>query len=140
MDIPKPQPKRLNSYNTKITNEWGTPPELYTQLNNEFSFTFDPCPLGGTVDGLTIDWGTSNFVNCPYSNVEAWAKKCRGEQLKGNLSVLLIPSRTSTHYFHDWILPFAEVRFIKGRLKFLNQEGKQTQCAPFASLLAIFRP
>jgi hypothetical protein len=84
MEIPKPQPvaKKLNSYNTKITNEWGTPPELYAQLNNEFNFNFDPCPLGGTVDGLTIPWGTLNFVNCPYSNVEAWAKKCRDEQLK----------------------------------------------------------
>ena len=137
--IPMPQVKKLNTYSTKLTDQWSTPPELYKQLDSEFHFTFDPCPLSTQyVDGLTKQWGTSNFVNPPYSDIEPWAKKCREEQLKGNLSVLLIPSRTSTHYFHDWILPFAELRFLRGRVKFLNQDGQQQQAAPFASVVCVY--
>eukprot|EP00732_Lithocolla_globosa_P000881 Lithocolla_globosa_v1_NODE_347_length_4383_cov_3.684466.p3 type:complete len:135 gc:universal NODE_347_length_4383_cov_3.684466:3512-3916(+) len=129
---------KLNVYNTKKTNHWQTPLDLYEKLDVEFHFDFDPCPLNGT-NGLEIDWGQMNFVNPPYSNVGGFAKKCREEQLKGNESVLLIPARTSTHYFHDWILPFAEVRFIRGRLKFRDSAGQTLQHAPFASILCVYR-
>jgi hypothetical protein len=134
-------PPKLNTYNTKVSTQWGTPPDLYAQLNQEFQFNCDPCPLvkNPEVDGLTIPWHTRTFINPPYDSIEPWAKKCRDEQLMGNLCVLLIPSRTSTKYFHKWVLPYAEIRFIEGRLKFLNQFGLQTQAAPFASLLAIYR-
>ena len=48
-------------------DNWATPPEVYKILDDEFRFDFDPCPLHHKVDGLTIEWGKSNFVNPPYN-------------------------------------------------------------------------
>jgi hypothetical protein len=64
--------------------------------------------------------------------------KAREEQLKGVRVVMLIPSRTSTAYFHDHILPFAEVRFLKGRVAFLNKDGEKQGPAPFASFVVVY--
>jgi len=132
-----------NSYiNKSKSNNWGTPIEFYNKLDKEFKFDFDPCPYKNTFDGLMIDWKKSNYVNPPYNNIELWAVKCRQEQMKGNLSVLLIPARTDTNYFHKYILPYAEIRFVKGRLKFisLDEKSKTISCAPFPSILCIYRP
>jgi site-specific DNA-methyltransferase (adenine-specific) len=138
--------KKLNVYNTTVSNHWGTPPDFYEKINKEFHFdSFDPCPLNGVdsegkeVNGLEIPWAKTTFINPPYSNIEVWLKKGVEEQTKGNTSIYLIPVRPSTHYFHRLILPNAEVRFLEGRLKFLNQDGEQKQAAPFGSMLAIFR-
>lgn len=49
--------------------------------------------------------------------------------------VMLIPARTDTRYFHDYIYGKAEIRFVKGRLKF--GDGKSP--APFPSMVVIFR-
>jgi len=123
------------------TNNWGTPKELYKELDQEFHFDHDPCPHLYEQDGLKSNWGKSNFVNPPYDNIKAWAKKCRDEQIKGNKSVLLIPPRTDTKYFHEYILPFTEIRFIKGRLKFtsLDDKSKKSSPSPFPSILCIYK-
>lgn len=129
--------KKFYSYHK--SDDWGTPHELWDVLNGEFNFDFDPCPFTGTV-GLDMKWGRRNFVNPPYSMAKEFAQKCRQEQIKGNLSVLLIPAHTSARYFHEWVLPFAEIRFIQGRLKFinLNDPTKKREAAPFSSLICIF--
>ena len=122
------------------SNCWGTPKHLHDALNAEFGFDFDPSPYPRPKwDGLTISWGKSNFVNPPYSDIAPWAKKCRTEQLLGKKSVLLIPARTDTGYFHEYILPFAKIRFLRGRLKFqsLDKKSKSTS-APFPSIICIF--
>ena len=76
------------------------------------------------------------FCNPPYSNIAAWVEKCYREGCKDNTTVvLLIPARTDTKYFHNFIHQRAEIRFIKGRLKF--GDGKGT--APFPSMIVIFR-
>lgn len=76
------------------------------------------------------------FVNPPYSEINKWVAKAFYETKQENtLVVMLIPSRTDTKYFHDYIYNRAEIRFIKGRLKF--NDGKGT--APFPSMLVIFR-
>lgn len=76
------------------------------------------------------------FCNPPYSKIGEWVKKAFYEGRKDNtLVVLLIPARTDTKYFHDYILHRAEVRFIKGRLKF----GDAKNSAPFPSMIVIFR-
>ena len=91
--------------------------------------------------------GCRVFVNPPYSRIAEWTEKCYREGCKDNtLVVMLIPSRTDqirtkgftlkgTKYFHNFILHRAEIRFIKGRLKF----GDSTNAAPFPSMLVIFR-
>ena len=114
------------------SDNWATPKELYDTLNTEFSFDFDPCPLRfdhitDENDGLLIEWGKSNFVNPPYSRSlkEAFILKAIQESNSGKLCVMLLPVSTSTKVFHDHILPNAtEIRFLKGRVKFLGTNTK----------------
>jgi len=133
---------------SKQTDEWGTPQELFDQLNNEFNFTLDPCStvdnhkcskfFTASDDGLSHDWsGERVFINPPYSQSYKWVEKAWHESHKPNtLCVLLLPARTDTKYFHDFCLNRSEVRFLKGRLKFV---GGGTSSAPFPSMLVIFR-
>lgn len=120
-------------------DHWGTPPEFYKKLDEEFHFDFDPCPLHATFDGLVIPWGQCNFVNPPYNKVDKprFIAKARAEQLLGKTSVLLIPAATSTRDFHDIIYPNAEIRFLRGRLRFVSP--KSTGAGKHDSILAIFR-
>lgn len=107
-------------------DNYATPPDFYNELNKEFNFDFDPCPyneneINPETDGLLKDWGTSNFVNPPYSLKlkEAFILKAIEEQKKGKQSIFLIPVSTSTKLFHEHIKPNAkEIRFVKGRIKF----------------------
>ena len=77
------------------------------------------------------------FCNPPYGkSLKEWVRKAYEESRKPNtLIVMLIPARTDTAFFHDYILNRAEVRFLRGRLKF----GAAKNAAPFPSMLAIFR-
>lgn len=125
------------------TDKWITPPEVYDPLNSEFSFNYDPCPIDwneGDADGLSSDWGTRVFCNPPYSQTAKWIKKCWDESKKGKTVVLLINAITDTKAFHKYIYNKAEVRFIKGRVKFINPEN-QTKRSPNVkgSMIVIFR-
>ena len=81
--------------------------------------------------------GCRVFCNPPYGrNIGRWVEKAYHEGHKENtLVVLLIPARTDTRYFHDYILHRAEIRFVAGRLKF----GAAKNAAPFPSMIVIFR-
>lgn len=81
---------------------WLTPPDLYARLDAEFRFDFDPCPypLPARFDGLTCEWGMSNYVNPPFGSIihrgkkkgpTAWVRKAIEEQEKGKLVVLVYP-------------------------------------------------
>jgi hypothetical protein len=77
------------------------------------------------------------FCNPPYGRrIGPWARECYEASRQGATVVLLVHSRTDTRWFHDWVYGKAELRFVKGRLKF----GDGTQSAPFPSMLATFRP
>lgn len=129
------------------SDEWATPQWLFDELNKEFNFTLDPCAteenhkvsnyLTKESNGLAISWGGYNvFCNPPYSQIDKWVEKAFRETRNDNtIVVLLIPSRTDTRYFHNYIYQRAEIRFIKGRLKF--NESKNS--APFPSMIVIFR-
>ena len=130
------------------SNEWETPEHLFKELDNEFHFTLDPCCTHENAkckkhytieeDGLKKSWGGETvFVNPPYGRqLGKWVKKSYEESRKENtIVVMLIPSRTDTSYFHDYILDKAEIRFIRGRLRF----GNATENAPFPSMVAIYR-
>lgn len=76
------------------------------------------------------------FCNPPYSKAAEWVKKCYAESLKPKTTVvLLVPARTDTKWFHKYIYHRAEIRFLKGRLKFSDSQN----AAPFPSMLVIFR-
>ena len=132
------------------SNEWETPQDLYNKLDEEFSFTLDPCasPSNAKHDnfytksdnGLTKNWSKDVvFMNPPYGReIPKWIQKAYEESLRGAIVVCLIPSRTDTRYWHEFIFPYAEIRFIKGRLKFGgNQKG--SGAAPFPSAIVIFK-
>lgn len=85
-----------------------------------------------------IGGGNSVFCNPPYGreSTARWIKKCAEEARKPNTTVvMLIPSRTDTKAFHEYIYGKAEIRFVKGRLKF----GGSKYGAPFPSMIVIFR-
>lgn len=126
-----------------MSQEWKTPKEFLKKLESEFGKLFDPCPSknytnGGKINGLKMNWRKRNFVNPPYTAQEQdkWVKKGFEEWKKGKLVIFLIPARTDTKRFHKYILPYAEIRFIKGRLKFSEYKTP----APFPSMVCIFRP
>jgi len=127
---------KLNHFHTDRTDHWSTPQDAYKHLDAEFQFTHDPCPLYGDW-GLLEGWGLRCFVNPPYSEIPVWIDKARLEIQSGrvDVAVFLIPSRTGSQWFHDALKQGAEVRFIRGRLKFGGSEAN----APFDSLLLIFR-
>lgn len=129
------------------TDLWSTPWNFFEKLNDEFHFTLDPCATHKNAkcykhftieeDGLLQDWGNEVvFCNPPYGRqIKDWVKKSYEESQKDNTTVvMLIPARTDTIYFHEYIYHKAEIRFIKGRLKF----GDAKNAAPFPSMVVIF--
>ena len=125
------------------SDKWGTPPEVYAPLNDEFKFNYDPCPLDwqpGDPDGLLTDWGTSTFCNPPYSDVSKWVKKAHDEWKTGKTVVMLINAITDTKAFHEYIYGVAEVRFVKGRIKFIDPANPTKRApSPRASMIVVFR-
>src|SRR5258708_30170071 len=95
---------------SSASDHWATPADTFAALNSEFHFNYDPCPLGGT-GGLTGTWGSRTFCNPPYSEIKLWVKKAYEESISGKLVVLLIPSRTDTLWWHEYIMKATEIRF-----------------------------
>lgn len=129
-------------------DDWETPQDFFDKLNEEFHFDLEPCAdkdnhkcenfFTKEDDGLLKDWeGHTVFCNPPYGakSTSDWIRKCAEESCKPNTTVvMLIPARTDTIAFHKYIYGKAEIRFIKGRLKF----GGSKNSAPFPSMLVIF--
>lgn len=129
------------------TPEWATPQALFDELDAEFHFTLDPSATAENAkcarfftkddDGLVQSWDNEIvFCNPPYGSFTPhWVKKAA--EAKGGVVVMLIPARTDTRYFHQHIWKKAEIRFIKGRIKF---EGAQmgSGAAPFPSMVVVF--
>ena len=140
--------------NTKLmfsskTDQWETPQDFFDQLDSEFHFTLDPCADGTNhkceryftkeQDGLQQDWsGEVVFCNPPYGRkVGKWVEKCFNEVYAGSCkcAVLLLFANTGTKWFHRWIYHRAEIRFVKGRIKF----GGGKVNSPKPSMVVIFR-
>lgn len=130
---------------TSKTDVWATPQDFFDELNKEFNFNLDPCAntenhkcamwFNETENGLEKSWDNSRvFMNPPYGReIGKWIKKA--SEARGGIVVCLLPARTDTKYFHEFIYTKAEIRFIKGRLKF----GGAKNSAPFPSMVVIFK-
>ena len=124
--------------------EWSTPQDFFDKLNDEFHFTLDVCATPENAkcehyytkeqDGLSQPWTGTVWCNPPYGRgiTEKWVKKASETD---TTVVMLLPARTDVQWFHDYIYHKAEIRFIKGRLKF----GGCKDSAPFPSMVVIFR-
>ena len=131
---------------SSASEEWATPQDVFDALDAEFHFTLDPCSTDENAkcekhftradDGLSQDWtGERVFCNPPYGReMPKWIAKCAEHGIGGGVAVMLIPARTDIKAFHEHIYGKAEIRFIRGRLKF----GNAKNCAPFPSMIVIF--
>lgn len=129
------------------STEWETPLDLFRLLDAEFHFDLDAAATDENAkcsryftkreNGLQQEWKTSVFLNPPYGiSIGKWVRKAYEEAHKGSLVVCLLPARTDVKWWHDFVMQAAEVRFIKGRVKFVGGESS----APFPSVVAVFRP
>ncbi len=136
---------------SRQSDEWSTPQDLYDRLHEEFGFTLDCAANENNSkcehwldDALGVSWGQVNWLNPPYSLCRAFVEKAFLESFGGHkITVLLLPSRTDTRWWHDFVwdrdnprpYPGVEVRFIKGRVKF----GGAANGAPFPSVIVVMR-
>ena len=129
--------------------EWSTPDDIFAQLNAEYGpFTLDPCATSENArapefytkedNGLLKEWSGRVFMNPPYGReIYQWMEKAWNSWTKCNIIVCLVPSRTDTAWWHDFVEGCANssVTFIRGRLKF----GGGKSNAPFPSAIVVYR-
>ena len=133
---------------SSATDNWSTPQDFFDKLNDEFHFTLDVCADENNhkcehyytkeIDGLSRPWIGTIWCNPPYGRkIGEWVRRALFASVAGNTVVMLLPARTDTKWFHDYIYrrDNVEIRFIKGRLKF----GGCKNSDPFPSMVVIFR-
>lgn len=132
-------------YSSK-TDMWETPKDLFYKLNKEFHFELDVCATEENakcekyytpeIDGLKQPWRGTVWCNPPYGkHICEWVRRAFFSSVEGATVVMLLPARTDTRWFHEYIYNRSEIRFLKGRLKF----GNSKNCAPFPSMVVIFK-
>ena len=125
------------------SDQWATPQDLFDELNAEFGFMYDVCALPENakcdkyytpdINGLDQEWSGVCWCNPPYGrDIGKWVQKAATSEVT---VVMLLPARTDTKWFHEYIYNKAEIRFIRGRIKF----GGAQNSAPFPSMIVIFR-
>jgi site-specific DNA-methyltransferase (adenine-specific) len=132
------------------TEMWSTPQDFFDQMNERYNFSLDVCAVSENakcanffspeIDGLKQEWKGTCWMNPPYGReIGKWVAKAYEEAIeKKNCTVVaLLPARTDTRWFHDYIYmrQGVDVYFIKGRLKF--GDGKNS--APFPSMVVVFK-
>lgn len=133
------------------TEMWATPQDFFDKMNEQYNFSLDVCAIqenakcanffSPEIDGLKQEWKGTCWMNPPYGReIGKWVAKAYEEAVekKNCIVVALLPARTDTRWFHDYIYMMygVEVDFIKGRLKFGNGENS----APFPSMVVVFKP
>ena len=129
--------------------EWATPPEIFDPLHAEFQFTLDVCATAQNAklprfftesqNGLAQSWvGERVFMNPPYGReIYPWTRKAREEAANGALVVGLLPASCDLAWWHDDVVDRAEVRYIRGRVRFLT-DGPYRSSGFFASVIVIW--
>lgn len=134
-------------YKGSRTPEHATPPDFFEMLNRKFHFSLDPCATHQNAkcanyftkqdDGLSRSWrGHTVFMNPPYGRVIVdWVKKAYEESRDPDTVVIgLLPAKTDTRWFHDWVYNKSIIQLWKGRLKFSGSDNS----APFGSMIVIW--
>ena len=138
---------QLTMFSSK-TGEWATPQDFFNKLDWRFGpFDLDPCAdthntkcanfFTEAENGLSKSWeGFTSFINPPYGRgIDKWIEKAYKEtRAEGPRAVMLIPARTDTKYWHQYVMKADEIYFVKGRLKF----GCSDNSAPFPSAVVVF--
>ena len=134
------------------SDEWTTPLDIVAEYAREFGpFDLDPCATSTSAraprfftkadNGLVRHWVGRVWLNAPYSNPAPWLWKAIHETRRGRASVVvaLLPSTTDAAWFHDLVLPRADVRFRRGRIRFLGWEGIPINSPRAGNIVAIYR-
>jgi phage N-6-adenine-methyltransferase len=132
--------------------DWCTPQDFFDRLNEEFGFVLDAAATDKTAkctlyytpetDGLSQSWdrGGAVFCNPPYGReIGKWVKKAYEEARGGGVRRCTAYSRSNRYdLFHDYIYGKAEIRFVRGRLRFTDDDGNASDPAPFPSMVVIY--
>lgn len=134
------------------SDKWATPWSVIHELEAEFGkFDVDVCCERHTAkaeryytvdnDGLTLPWIGRVWCNPPYSDPLPWCRRAHEATASGeaDLVVMLLPVATDTRWFHEWVWGKAEVRFVRGRIKFIGWMGTPIGTPKSPSMLAIYR-
>lgn len=138
--------QQLKCMMSSASVEWETPLDFFNKLNHQFHFEIDVCATAGNAkcarfftkeqDGLSQTWRGVCWMNPPYGRgIGAWLKKAYESAKAGATVVCLIPARTDTAWWHDFVMR-GVVHFVRGRLKFNNHRWS----APFPSAVCVFQP
>ncbi len=131
-----------------MNTEWETPQDFFDNINTEFGFELDVCATGETAkvfkyfdkedDGLNQEWYGTCWMNPPYDrNIYKWVHKAYHESRLGITVVCLLPAKTDTKWWHEFVMVSNEIRFVADRIHFgLDGEFKR---ANHASCLVIFK-
>jgi phage N-6-adenine-methyltransferase len=137
---------------TSDRQDWETPPDLFKRYDDKYRFTLDVCAtpenakcrefISPEVNGLLWDWTEYRcWMNPPYGReIGQWVRKAYIESTKGAFVVALLPARTDTAWWHNWVIgpnpqhPYAQVEYLRGRIKFVG--AKST--APFPNAIAVY--
>jgi phage N-6-adenine-methyltransferase len=130
--------------------EWRTPPEVFDPLHAEFGFTLDPCATVANAkcsqffteaeDGRVQNWGRERvFMNPPYGReIYDWTRKAREAAKQGARVVGLLPASTDLAWWHDDVIGHADVRYLRGRVRFLT-DGPYRASGFFPSVVVVWR-
>ncbi len=134
------------------SDDWSTPREIVTAFEHEFGrFDLDVCAKPETAkaemyftretDGLLHPWFGRAWMNPPFSDPTPWLQKAIEETESGrcDLVVALLPAATDTRWFHDYVLGKAEVRFRRGRIKFIGWNGTPIGSPKAGTVFAVYR-
>ena len=132
------------------SDDWSTPQELFDQLSILYGpFDLDVCADKNNAkckrfytkqdNGLVQSWhkdGKIIWMNPPYGrNIGLWVRKAFIESLHDCKVVCLLPARTDTKWFHNYVMKAYDLIFYEGRIKF----GGHNNSAPFPSMIVVFR-
>lgn len=131
------------------TDQWATPKYLFKEYNQVYNFTLDACASDWNhkVDnyyteadnGLEQPWTGIVWCNPPYGRqIKDWIRKGWESAQQGATVVMLIPARTDTAYWHDYVMR-GEISFLRGRIKFIRPDGTEGDAAPFPSAVVVFK-
>lgn len=139
---------------TSNSDEWRTPDNIFNYLQHHFDFTLDAaatddnakCANYFTKQNSAIDntWSGRIWCNPPYSRgmASSFIEKAHYEIIQSKnaeLAWFLLPARTDTVMWHKYVFAAAaEIIFIRGRLRFLDETGQLKSSAPFPSALVMF--
>lgn len=141
------QVKSLSVHFSSKTCLWETPQDFFEKLDAEFGFTLDVCAIPANakckrfftprIDGLKQEWRGVCWMNPPYGReIARWVEKAHESARCGTIVVCLLPARTDTAWWHSFVMQASEIRFVRGRLKFVGASSS----APFPSAVVVFRP